>query len=109
MPVKVVVGAQWGDEGKGKIVDLLSENVDIVARSQGGANAGHSIEIGEKFILHLIPSGILHPHTQCYIGNGVVLDPFTLLEEIDFSRIKRNFDYGSPVRQQRHTPGFAVP
>lgn len=88
MAVQVIVGAQWGDEGKGKIVDLLSENVDIVARCQGGANAGHSIEIGEKFILHLIPSGILHPHTECYIGSGVVLDPFALLDEIEFLESK---------------------
>lgn len=89
MTVNLVMGTQWGDEGKGKIVDLLSESFDIVARCQGGANAGHSIEInGEKFVLHLIPSGILHPHTECYIGNGVVLDPFTLLEEIEFLEAK---------------------
>ncbi|MBN1350638.1 adenylosuccinate synthase [candidate division KSB1 bacterium] len=91
MPVQVIVGAQWGDEGKGKIVDLLSANSDIVARCQGGANAGHSIEIGEKYVLHLIPSGILHPHTQCYIGSGVVLDPFAFLEEINFLT-SRNID-----------------
>ncbi len=85
MPVKVVVGAQWGDEGKGKIVDLLSEQVDIVARCQGGANAGHSIEVGnKKYVLHLVPSGILHPHTKCYIGNGVVLDLEVLNAEIEF-------------------------
>ncbi|MBN2088640.1 adenylosuccinate synthase, partial [candidate division KSB1 bacterium] len=90
MPVKVVVGAQWGDEGKGKIVDLLSEKVDIVARCQGGANAGHSIEVGsKKYILHLIPSGILHPHTKCYIGNGVVLDLDVLIEEIQFLKSKK--------------------
>jgi len=89
MPVQIVLGAQWGDEGKGKIVDLLSENADIVARCQGGANAGHSIIIdGEKYILHLLPSGILHPHTQCFIGNGVVIDPEVLLEEIDFLESK---------------------
>jgi len=84
MPVEVVVGAQWGDEGKGKIVDLLSENADVVARYQGGANAGHTvITNGEKFVLHLIPSGILHPNTVCVIGNGVVIDPAALLGEID--------------------------
>ncbi|MES2765826.1 MAG: adenylosuccinate synthase [Bacteroidota bacterium] len=83
MSVRVVVGAQWGDEGKGKIVDLLSENIDIVARYQGGANAGHTIVIGgKKTVLHLIPSGILHPHVQCIIGNGVVIDPVALMEEI---------------------------
>ncbi|NIV03540.1 adenylosuccinate synthase [Candidatus Saccharibacteria bacterium] len=83
MSVVVVVGAQWGDEGKGKIVDLLSEKFDIVARYQGGANAGHTVMIGEeKYILHLIPSGILHPQTECVIGNGVVVDPTALIEEI---------------------------
>ena len=85
MPVQVVVGSQWGDEGKGKIVDLLSEKADICARFQGGPNAGHSIVLdNKKYILHLIPSGILHSHTKCIIGNGVVIDPTTLLEEIDF-------------------------
>ncbi len=83
MSVVVVVGAQWGDEGKGKVVDLLSEKYDIVARYQGGANAGHTVQIGEeKFILHLIPSGILHANTQCVIGNGVVIDPVALMDEI---------------------------
>jgi len=89
MPVEVIIGAQWGDEGKGKIVDLLSEKVDIVARCQGGANAGHSIEVGgKKYVLHLVPSGILHPHTKCYIGNGVVLDLDVLNEEIRFLESK---------------------
>jgi adenylosuccinate synthase len=79
----VVVGAQWGDEGKGKIVDILSERAAVVIRYQGGANAGHTVVCGaEQFILHLIPSGILHPDTQCVIGNGVVLNPETLLSEI---------------------------
>lgn len=78
----VVVGAQWGDEGKGKIVDALSERADVVIRYQGGANAGHTVvKDGDQFILHQIPSGILHLNTQCLIGNGVVLDPETLLEE----------------------------
>ncbi|OYV88369.1 MAG: adenylosuccinate synthase, partial [Ignavibacteriae bacterium 37-53-5] len=85
MPVKVIVGAQWGDEGKGKIVDLLSENVDIVARYQGGANAGHTVVVGDKtYVLHLIPSGILHPDVVCVIGNGVVLDPQAFLDEVAF-------------------------
>jgi adenylosuccinate synthase len=83
MSVRVVVGAQWGDEGKGKIVDLISEQVDIVARYQGGANAGHTIVFdGKKVVLHLIPSGILHPHVHCVIGNGTVIDPVALMEEI---------------------------
>lgn len=79
-----VVGSQWGDEGKGKIVDLLSEKADIVARSQGGANAGHTVIIdGQEYILHLIPSGILHPDKACLIGNGVVTDLWRLADEID--------------------------
>ncbi len=83
MSVQVIVGAQWGDEGKGKIVDLLSENIDIVARYQGGANAGHTIVLrNKKYVLHLIPSGILNPNVQCVIGNGVVIDPVALKEEI---------------------------
>jgi adenylosuccinate synthase len=84
LPNLVVVGTQWGDEGKGKIVDLLTEQAQMVVRYQGGNNAGHTLVVGgEKFIFHLIPSGILHPGTQCLIGNGVVLDPGVLLEEID--------------------------
>ncbi len=83
MPVQIVVGAQWGDEGKGKVVDLLSRKVDIVARYQGGANAGHTIVIGDRqHVLHLIPAGIFHPHVTCVIGNGVVVDPIALMEEI---------------------------
>ncbi len=85
MKVSVLVGSQWGDEGKGKIVDLLSENYDIVVRYQGGANAGHTVEIGDdKYILHLIPSGILREDVICVIGNGVVIDPEALLSEIKF-------------------------
>ncbi|MEO8166620.1 MAG: adenylosuccinate synthetase, partial [bacterium] len=84
MPVQIIVGAQWGDEGKGKVVDMLSENVDIVARYQGGANAGHTVCIGDKtYVLHLIPSGIFHKHITCVIGNGVVIDPTALMNEID--------------------------
>ncbi len=80
----VVVGAQWGDEGKGKLVDVLAERADWVVRYQGGANAGHTVHIGEKsFVLHQIPSGILHPGVRCAIGNGVVLDPDTLFDEVD--------------------------
>ena len=85
MPSIVVVGAQWGDEGKGKVVDLLSEKVDIVVRFQGGANAGHTLVVGgEKIVLHLIPSGILHRGKICLIGDGVVIDPEELLREIEF-------------------------
>lgn len=83
MTNRVVLGLQWGDEGKGKIVDLLSKDFDIVARCQGGANAGHTVKVGDnKFILHLIPSGILHPGKICLIGNGVVLDLFQLFKEM---------------------------
>jgi adenylosuccinate synthase len=83
MPIIVVVGAQWGDEGKGKIVDVLTEKADIVARYQGGHNAGHTVVINKKkFILHLIPSGILHENTVCIIGNGVVVEPQALIKEI---------------------------
>lgn len=84
MSVTIVVGSQWGDEGKGKIVDILSERYDIVVRYQGGANAGHTVQIGDKqYILHLIPSGILRENVICVIGNGVVIDPKALLEEIE--------------------------
>ena len=85
MAVSVLVGSQWGDEGKGKIVDLLSNSYEIVVRYQGGANAGHTVEIGDKkYILHLIPSGILRDNVICVIGNGVVIDPVALLDEIEF-------------------------
>ena len=85
----IVVGAQWGDEGKGKVVDLLSERFDIVARYQGGHNAGHTVEIGEKkFILQLVPSGILRPEKMAIIGNGAVVDPAALLKEIEL--LERN-------------------
>ncbi len=80
----VIVGCQWGDEGKGKIVDVLAENVDIVARYQGGANAGHTVHVGDdEFILHQIPSGILHEGRRCLLGNGVVLDVQQFFEEYD--------------------------
>src|SRR5437899_2608215 len=79
-----VLGAQWGDEGKGKIVDLLTAHFSIVARYQGGHNAGHTVYVsGRKFILRLIPSGILHPGILCVIGNGVVVDPQALFAEVD--------------------------
>ncbi|GAQ93927.1 adenylosuccinate synthase [Thermodesulfovibrio aggregans] len=86
MPTAVIVGAQWGDEGKGKIVDFLTEefNFDYVVRFQGGCNAGHTVVVGdEKYILHQIPSGILHKNKKCIIGNGVVVNPESLLKEIE--------------------------
>lgn len=84
MSVTLVVGAQWGDEGKGKVVDLLSKDAAYVARYQGGANAGHTIVIkGKQYILHLVPSGILNSEVKCVIGNGVVVDPVALVEEIE--------------------------
>ncbi|HEY6866516.1 MAG TPA: adenylosuccinate synthase [Candidatus Eisenbacteria bacterium] len=83
MPCTVVVGAQWGDEGKGKVVDALSAEADLVARYQGGPNAGHSIvRGGETVVLHLVPSGVMHPHPRCLIGNGVVIDLPRLAEEV---------------------------
>lgn len=84
MPSTVIVGTQWGDEGKGKIVDMLSQQSDVIVRFQGGNNAGHTISVqGKQTILHLIPSGILNPRAMCCIGNGVVLDPEVFLGEID--------------------------
>ncbi len=84
MPTKVVIGSQWGDEGKGKIIDILASESDVVVRSSGGNNAGHTVEAnGEQYKLHLIPSGILNPATLCLVGNGVVVDPKVILEEID--------------------------
>src|SRR3954463_7644586 len=89
MPSVVIVGAQWGDEGKGKITDLLAEKADVIVRFQGGNNAGHTIVRGaEVYKLHLIPSGILHPGKLCVIGNGVVVDPRVLNDEIDGLRAK---------------------
>ena len=80
----IIIGSQWGDEGKGKMIDFLTESADVVARGQGGNNAGHTvIANGKKYILHLVPSGILWPGKLCVIGNGVVLDPVGLVEEIN--------------------------
>lgn len=94
----VVIGTQWGDEGKGKIVDLLMQDAQVVVRYQGGHNAGHTLKIkGEKTVLRLIPSGILRPHVQCYIGNGVVLSPQALLDEI-----KELENKGVNVRSRLH-------
>ncbi len=87
MTVLAVLGGQWGDEGKGKVIDWLSGRADVVARYQGGANAGHTVVLdGRQFILHLVPTGILHPHVRCIIGSGVVVDPLALVEEIQSLR-----------------------
>ena len=89
MPAVIVIGTQWGDEGKGKVVDLLSEDADYIVRFQGGNNAGHTLVVNnKKYIFHLIPSGILHEGKVCMIGNGVVLDPGVLIEELD--RLEKN-------------------
>lgn len=100
----VIVGAQWGDEGKGKIVDIFTEYADLIVRFQGGNNAGHTIVVdGEKTILHLIPSGILHPNKKCIIGNGVVVDPEVLLEEIETLKYKGRFDdNGLLISEEAH-------
>ncbi len=83
----ILVGAQWGDEGKGKVIDVLTADADVIVRFQGGSNAGHTVIVdGCKYVLHLIPSGILHPGKLCVIGNGVVMDPFDLLTEIEMLR-----------------------
>src|SRR2546426_258493 len=80
----ILIGAQWGDEGKGKIIDVLTDQADVVVRTQGGNNAGHTVHIkGQKYILHLVPSGILRKKKTCVIGNGVVVDPIGLVEEIE--------------------------
>jgi len=93
-----VVGLQWGDEGKGKVIDLLTPRFDIVVRYQGGSNAGHTVVVGgEKFVLHLIPSGILHQGKVCVIGNGVVVDPAVLLQEVDELR-KRGVKVGRNLK-----------
>jgi len=86
----ILVGAQWGDEGKGKIIDFLTETADLVVRSQGGNNAGHTVIVGgKKYVLHLIPSGILRPGKMCVIGNGVVIDPIAVAKEIDGLRAQK--------------------
>ncbi|MGE4357471.1 MAG: adenylosuccinate synthase, partial [Candidatus Omnitrophota bacterium] len=104
MPNIVVVGAQWGDEGKGKIIDYLARDSDVIVRYQGGNNAGHTVVIdNKKFVLHLIPSGILHKNKLCIIGNGVVIDPSALLAEI--GELKRNgveIDSNLVISEQAH-------
>ena len=103
MPGNVVVGAQWGDEGKGKVTDLLAEHADLVIRFQGGNNAGHTIVRGsETYKFHLIPSGILYPGKMCAIGNGVVVDPRVLTEEIEGLRRRRVDISGLRVSANAH-------
>src|SRR5580704_880417 len=84
MTSDAIVGMQFGDEGKGKVIDLFSEGAKHIARAQGGNNAGHTVIVGgHEYRFHLIPSGILYPHTKCYIGGGTVIDPISLSEEIE--------------------------
>ncbi len=106
----VVVGAQWGDEGKGKLVDVLAEQADLVVRYQGGANAGHTVCIGEaQFILQQIPSGILHESCTCVVGNGVVLDPEQFFLELDGLTAKGIRTSGRILVLRPGPPGHAVP
>src|SRR5213082_2870912 len=103
MPGIVIVGAQWGDEGKGKVVDLLADDADAVIRFQGGNNAGHTIVRGdEEFKFHLIPSGILYPGKRCIVGNGVVVDPRVLTDEIDGLRARGIDTSGLRVSANAH-------
>ena len=98
----ILVGAQWGDEGKGKIIDVLTENADVVVRYAGGNNAGHTVFIGKKkYVLHLVPSGILRKNKLCVIGNGVVVDPVGLVEEIQGLR-KLGVKVGEQPRRERN-------
>lgn len=87
MPLDIVIGTQWGDEGKGRVVDLLAEKSDYAARYNGGDNAGHTVTVADQiYKLHIVPTGIIHPHTICVLGNGMVINPITLLEEMDMLR-----------------------
>jgi len=98
MPVTLVVGGQWGDEGKAKIIDYLARDADVVVRYQGGANAGHTVVVGaERFAFHLVPSGILYPRVTCVLGGGMVIDPVALVREID-GLVARGVDVGGRIR-----------
>ena len=109
MPATVVVGTQWGDEGKGKLTDLLAAEMDVVVRYQGGHNAGHRIVVdGEAFALQLVPSGVLYPHITPVIGNGVVVDPAVLLEELDALEAKGR-RHRPAGRERQRPPDHAVP
>ena len=104
MPLTILVGAQWGDEGKGRVVDLLAAKADIVARYNGGDNAGHTVNVGgQTFKLHLIPSGIIHPHTTGLMGSGMVVNPATLLKEMDTLRTA-----GIPISPERLQISYAA-
>ncbi len=100
----ILVGAQWGDEGKGKVIDVLTERADVVVRTQGGSNAGHTVFVGpQKYVLHLIPSGILRGKTQCVIGNGVVVDPVALVREIqDLERLGVRVNGNLRISEKAH-------
>ena len=109
MPATVIVGLQWGDEGKGKTTDFLAEQVAMVVRYQGGDNAGHTVVIGDEvFKLHLVPSGVLYPHITSVIGSGVVVNPATLIDELDMLAA-RGIDTGTRPRQPRGARDHAVP
>src|SRR3954467_12675373 len=103
MPATVIVGAQWGDEGKGKIVDVLAERYAVVARYQGGSNAGHTVYVGdEEFKFRLLPSGILHPGTLCILGGGVVIEPQVLVSELDEVEGRRRSTAGLRISGNAH-------
>ena len=94
MPLNIIIGAQWGDEGKGRFTDLLAASTDAVGRFSGGDNAGHTVTVGDEvFKLHLIPSGIIHENVTCVIGNGVVMNPAVIIREMD-ALIERGVDVG---------------
>ena len=102
----IVVGTQWGDEGKGKIIDFLMAEADYAVRFQGGNNAGHTVILGdERFVVHLIPSGIFHSGKICVIGNGVVIDPLVLLEEIEGLK-KRGVKIGDNLLLAQSAPAW---
>ena len=105
----ILVGAQWGDEGKGKIIDVLTEQADVVVRTQGGNNAGHTVYIkGQKYVLHLVPSGILRKDKICVIGNGVVVDPVSLVQEIEGLRKLGVRVERQPLPQRDGAPGLPL-
>ena len=109
MPATVIVGLQWGDEGKGKTTDFLAEQVALAVRYQGGDNAGHTVVLGnEVFKLHLVPSGVLYPHISCVIGPGVVVNPATLIAELDMLA-ERGIDISQGPGQPECPPDPAVP
>ncbi len=109
MPGIALVGIQWGDEGKGKVTDLLAEHTDVVVRYQGGNNAGHTIVVeGERYALHLVPTGVLYPHCTPVIGPGVVVNPAVLIEEMD-ALSARGIDTTRLAALRQRAPDHAVP